>query len=138
MNIKTVLIFGVFDGIHDGHRNFIDQAIKYGTKLVAVVARDIEVSKLKNKTPTFDEVNRIKNLVEVTGIDQVFLGDLEQGTYNVLKEILPDVIFLGYDQQSLFNDINLNIKNGNLPKIEIVYGKSYKPEQYHSSILNDK
>ena len=37
---KTIAIFGVFDGIHDGHLFFIREAKKQGNRLVAIVARD--------------------------------------------------------------------------------------------------
>lgn len=136
MNSRTVTIFGVFDGIHDGHRAFISEAKALGDKLVAVVARDSEVEKLKGHLPTNDEVSRINMLLKVEDVDQVFLGDVEQGTYNIIKEINPSVIFLGYDQQSLFDNISAAISKGVLPQIELVYGKPHKPEIFKSSILN--
>lgn len=136
MNSKTVTIFGVFDGIHDGHHSFISEAKAHGDKLVAIVARDSEVEKLKGKTPVFDEATRIKNLLEIPEIDQVFLGDAEQGTYKTLKEIKPDTIFLGYDQQTLFDSISYAIKSGILPEVELIYGKPHKGDTLHSSILN--
>ncbi len=136
MNSKTVVIFGVFDGIHDGHRVFISEAKMQGDKLIAIVARDTEVNKLKGKLPIQDEVTRIKNLLEVPDIDQVFLGDLEQGTYNIVKEVKPDIIYLGYDQQVLFDSISKAINEGTLPNIALVYGKSHQPEIFKSSIIN--
>lgn len=136
MNSRTVTIFGVFDGIHDGHRAFIAEARAHGEKLVAIVARDFEVEKLKGKTPQLDEVTRIKNLLEVPDIDQVFLGDAEQGTYKTVQEIKPDTIFLGYDQQALFDSISEAIEKGILPDVELVYGKPHKGDTLHSSLLN--
>ena len=61
----TVAIFGVFDGIHEGHREFIRQAKSHGQELVAIVARDSIVEKLKNKMPINREANRIESLLEV-------------------------------------------------------------------------
>ncbi len=136
MNPKTVTIFGVFDGIHEGHREFIAQAKKEGERLVAVVARDEVVNALKGKLPLHNEADRIKALLEVPDIDLVFLGDPEEGTYNVVKEIKPDVIYLGYDQQALFDSMTKAMKDGVLPPIELIYGKAHKPEQFHSSILH--
>lgn len=136
MNPKTVTIFGVFDGIHEGHMAFIAEAKKEGERLVAVVARDSVVEKLKGKLPVRNEADRIKALLEVPNIDLVFLGDREEGTYNVLKEIKPDTIYLGYDQQGLFDSIKKAIEDGILPEINLIYGKAHKGDTHHSSLLN--
>ncbi len=133
---KTVVIFGVFDGIHEGHLAFIDEAKKEGNHLVAIVARDEIVKELKGKLPQHNEVERIKTLLEVEGIDLVLLGDPKIGTYNILKEVKPDVVFLGYDQKPLYENLTQTIKNGNFPDMEVIFGNPYKPEIFHSSILN--
>jgi len=36
---KRVMVFGVFDGLHEGHKSFLRQARKYGGELRAVVAQ---------------------------------------------------------------------------------------------------
>jgi FAD synthetase len=138
MTSKTVTIFGVFDGIHEGHWVFIEEAKKQGDRLVGIVARDSVVTDLKGKAPVHDEVSRIKNLLQIPEIDLVYLGDLEQGTYNIIKEIRPDVIYLGYDQKDLFTDLNSAMEKGILSKIDIVFGEPHKPEEFKSSILNKK
>ncbi len=136
MNPKTVIIFGVFDGIHDGHRAFIHEAKRHGEQLVAIVARDSVVEKMKGKLPVHSEADRIKALVNEAEIDLVYLGDQEEGTYKTLKELNPQVVFLGYDQQALFDSISMAMKDGLLPHMETLYGKAYEPELYHSSIIN--
>ncbi len=138
MNSKKILIFGVFDGIHEGHLSFIAEAKKLGDHLVAIVARDSVVEKLKGKIPCETEVERIENLLKVPEIDLVLLGDAELGTYNVLKEVRPDIIFLGYDQKDLEKDLNKKIKSGYLEKMEIVGGTPHKEEEMHSSIIKKK
>jgi len=134
---KTVAIFGVFDGVHDGHTFFIKQAKKQGNHLVAIVARDEMVKNLKGKYPKYNEVERINNLLKISDVDLVLLGDPQIETYNTLREINPDVVYLGYDQKELLNNINKFIKIGNLTKMEIVIGEPHKPELFHSSILNN-
>lgn len=136
MNSKKILIFGVFDGIHDGHRYFINQAKTHGDHLVAIVARDSVVEEIKGKLPEETEVDRIEGLLKIPEIDLVLLGDPDIGTYNVLKEVRPDVIFLGYDQTALEKDINSKIKKGDLKRIKIIIGSSYKGDKLHSSIIN--
>lgn len=136
MPTKTVTIFGVFDGIHDGHKFFIHEAKKQGDRLVAIVARDSIVSSLKNKLPVNNEVERINALLKIEDIDIVLLGDASCGSYKVLQEVNPDVIYLGYDQQKLHDDIQKAIKNKIIKGSKLMYGESYKPEIFHSSILN--
>ena len=138
MNSKKILIFGVFDGIHEGHLSFINEAKKHGNQLVAVVARDTIIEKIKGKKPKFNEVERIKNLLEVYDIDLVLLGDPQTETYNVLKEVNPDIIFLGYDQHALHENLLEKIKSGYLNNIELIIGSPHKPDTHHSSILNKK
>ena len=137
MNPKTVVIFGVFDGIHEGHRSFIEEARSHGEQLVAIVARDSVVEGLKGKLPVKNETERIKSLLEVPEIDLVLLGDVEEGTYKTLREVNPQVTFLGYDQQALFVSIKEAIKEGKLADLEIIYGKPHQPEVFKSSIIND-
>lgn len=133
---KTVVIFGVFDGIHEGHLYFIKEAKEQGNRLVVIVARDEVAKELKGRIPKHNEVERINALLEVSDVDLVLLGDREMETYNTLKEVSPGIVFLGYDQKALFDSINKMMKTGYLPKIEVIQGEPYKPEIFHSSILN--
>jgi len=135
---KTVVIFGVFDGIHDGHSSFIKDAKKQGNHLVAIVARDSVVKELKGQLPEYNEAERINALLKVPDIDLVLLGDIELGTYNILKEVNPNVVYLGYDQKELYENLNKVIKNKKLPPMKILQGKPHNPEIFHSSILNNK
>jgi FAD synthetase len=133
---RTVVIFGVFDGIHEGHLYLIKEAKKQGNRLVAIVARDEIVKELKGRVPKNNEVERINELLKVGDIDLVLLGDPQMETYNTLKEVSPSVVFLGYDQKALFDSINKMMKKGSLPKMEVIQGEPYKPEIFHSSIMN--
>jgi FAD synthetase len=138
MNSKKILIFGVFDGIHEGHLSFINNAKKIGDHLIAIIARDSIVKGLKGELPKYNEVERIEAILEIPEIDRVLLGDPELSTYNILKEVRPDVVFLGYDQQALFEDLKKKIKNGDLKEMEIIIDHPYKPDEFHSSILKKK
>ena len=46
---KKVMVFGTFDGIHDGHRHFLREAKKQGEELIVAVSKDEVVQKLKNR-----------------------------------------------------------------------------------------
>lgn len=138
MNSKKILIFGVFDGIHEGHMSLINEAKKKGSNIVVVIARDEVVERLKGKSPKYNEIERINSLLELEDIDQVFLGDKEEGSYRILKEINPDEVLLGYDQQPIFESLNKAIKEGALSDLKISFAEAFKEDELHSSILNKK
>ncbi len=94
-------VFGIFDGIHAGHRDFLQQARAYGGELFAIVGRDESVVRLKSKTPTYPEKTRLELVAREEWVSDVFLGDEEQSSSRVLGEISSDVICFGYDQPAL-------------------------------------
>ncbi len=104
------MVFGVFDGLHDGHRFFLREAKKRGGELIAVVARDAVVWLLKNKTPRHEEKVRVRAIRESGLADRVVLGDQKQGTYAVIRRWKPDIICLGYDQHALVASIRMYIR----------------------------
>jgi FAD synthetase len=46
-----VIAFGVFDGLHEGHRHFLREARKLGGRLTVAVAHDEAVVMLKGRRP---------------------------------------------------------------------------------------
>ncbi len=132
--MKKILIFGTFDGLHEGHLNLFKQAKDYGDYLIVVVARDKNVLKIKNHLPERNEEERLKDLQNCELIDEALLGD-EIDPYKRISEIRPDVICLGYDQIKFTDKLEEKLKSFNL-KTEIYRLKSYFPEKFHSSILN--
>ena len=38
--MKTVMVFGVFDGVSDSDRHVFTEALEFGDEVIAVVARD--------------------------------------------------------------------------------------------------
>ncbi len=133
---KTGVVFGVFDQLHDGHRDFLRQASELADECVTIVARDSAVLALKNKKPQEGEETRLQSVKVVAGVADAVLGDSEQGAYTVLKNLKPDVILLGYDQDWLERDLKEKMLAGALTAISLVRLNAYKPEQFHTSILS--
>ena len=131
--MTKVLIAGTFDIIHPGHINLIKQAKALGDFLVVIIARDVNVEKMKGYKPYFKEEERLKNLSQLparqlaAGMaggsllsqnDKVLLGDLYD-PYKIIKEEKPDIIALGYDQQTYVNGLHDLVVNSDLSfKIE--------------------
>lgn len=137
------MVFGVFDGIHEGHKAFFREAKTHGDYLIAVVAQDYIVERLKGKRPMIDMAQRFADLEALDGVDEVEVGDHELGVYDVVIKHEPNVIALGYDQQSLKKDLEAWLKGFDpLDKLraswkpEIVMLSAHEPNKYHSSLLN--
>lgn len=138
MHKKLVMIFGTFDRIHPGHKYMFKEAGRYGKKLIAVVARDSVVRRLKNKNPIESERERMRVVRRMPGIFRVVLGDKKEGEYLVIRKYMPDIICLGYDQKALKADLMRRMRSGKVSKIRLMALSAYKPQKYHSSIVAKK
>jgi cytidyltransferase-like protein len=102
--MKRVIVFGIFDGVHEGHRFLFEQAREHGDHLTAVVGRDIFAWDFKHKEPARKEQERLKIVASEPLVDEAVLSDEVPSTYGVVRELRPDAICLGYDQDALERD----------------------------------
>jgi FAD synthetase len=133
---KKVLVFGTFDGLHSGHLNFFRQAKKYGSLLHAVVAKDATVRRVKGCLPLRNEKKRLAGLKENVLVDKALLG-FAGNPYRIIEKIKPDVIVLGYDQESFTKNLPKALKEMG-SGAQIYRAKSYKPEKFHSRIIDKR
>ncbi len=133
--MKKILLFGVFDGIHDGHRSLFRQAKDHGDYLVVAAAQDHIVRQLKGKFPQRNIVQRIAALEAERLVDEVVPGDDMLGAYDIVLVHRPDVIAFGYDQSALRNDLE-NALPMFWKKMEFVTLEPHKPKEQHSSLLS--
>jgi FAD synthetase len=87
---------GVFDLLHPGHLYFLREARKLGDELWVVVARDSTARRFKHE-PIMPEASRVQMVEALKPVDRAVLGH-EGNIYEILDEIRPDVIALGFDQ----------------------------------------
>ncbi len=132
--MKKVLVFGVFDGVHEGHRALFREAKRHGDHLVLAVARDGVIEKLKRRAPDKDLAARIAMLEKELFVDEAVPGDEVLGGYGVIKAHRPEVVALGYDQSALKED--LESKKAMFDwDFEILVMQPHEPEKYHNSLL---
>ena len=92
-----VMATGVFDLLHNGHVQFLTEARRLGDELVVVVARDSTARKFKHE-PITTESSRVQLVAALKPVDRAILGHEGGSIYDILEEIRPDIIALGFDQ----------------------------------------
>lgn len=132
-----VLIAGTFDLLHPGHLNLFKQAKKLGDFLIAVVATDKNVLKLKNAPAYYGQEQRRQNLEKINLIDQALIGS-ENDPYQVIFKEKPDVILLGYDQRFFVDGLMEKIKSGGINwPLKIEHARPFKEDIFKSSKIRN-
>jgi len=94
---KIVLAGGVFDIIHPGHINTLNDAKKLGDVLVVVVATDKTAIKMKRRKPLHNAKLRHELVSSLIMVDLCIVGD-EEDIFKTVDLVKPQIIVLGYDQ----------------------------------------
>ena len=129
--MAKVMCAGTFDTIHPGHLYFLSEAKKYGDKLIVVVARDKTSERIKGKKPMHTERERLEQIRTLEIVDEAVLGR-HGNIFEIVEEIKPNVICLGYDQKVLKQELEDELKKRNI-KCDVVRIDSYMPNVYKSS-----
>lgn len=101
--MRKVMVFGSFDPLHDGHRSLFRQARRFGDFLTVVVARDSSIRRIKQREPQTDEERRRAIIEEEQLVDEAVLGRKDD-FFSIVHEHQPDVLVLGYDQETFTED----------------------------------
>ncbi len=135
---RTVLTFGTFDYIHPGHISYLHQARNYWDALVTIISLDKTVKTIKWDIPDHSADDRLLWIQQI-GIQnhtvQLWSGE---NVYQCLHDRKPDVICLGYDQNSFDAWIIKYCSRSNLNLPIIIRLDSYKEDVYKSSIIKKK
>jgi len=118
-----VMATGTFDLLHLGHIYFLKEAEKLGDKLAVVVATDSTVRRLKHEPVNTEEI-RLNLIKELKVVDEAYLGH-EDDMYEIVEEIKPDIITLGFDQVHDEDKIKSEMKKRNI-EVKIVRLSEYK------------
>jgi rfaE bifunctional protein nucleotidyltransferase chain/domain len=96
-NRKIVFTNGVFDIIHRGHVEYLNEAKKLGDVLIVGLNSDSSVKKIKGDSrPVNSENDRAFVLVNLKAVDYVVIFE-EDTPYTLIKSIVPDVLIKGGD-----------------------------------------
>jgi len=132
--LRIVLVGGVYDILHLGHLAALSEAKTYGDLLVVVIATDTTVETLKGRRPVFSEEDRRALVESLKPVDVAILGyeDVGMGYEEVIDEVKPDIIALGYDQESVARTVIELVERKKLD-IRIVRLSKFDREKYLSS-----
>ena len=130
-----MLATGVFDLLHLGHLKFLEESKGKGgprSKLVVVVARDKTVFRRKGKGPIVPEDQRRELVGALRVVDRAILGREEIDLLGILKEVKPDIVSVGYDQDEIRAAVAALIRKQGLP-IKVVRIRRFGPTGLYSS-----
>jgi FAD synthetase len=130
-----VLATGVFDILHLGHVRFLEESKRKGgprSKLVVVVARDKTVFRRKGKGPVIPEDQRRELVAALRVVDRAILGREEIDLLGILKEVKPDIVCVGYDQDEIRAAVTRLIRKQELP-IRVIRIRRFGPIGFNSS-----
>jgi len=133
--VKTVLASGAFDLVHFGHIRFLEEAKRAGgenARLIVVVARDKTIERLKGKKPVIPEDQRRAVVEALKPVDVALLGFEDLSIADVLEQLKPDVVAVGYDQAYVEEQVRSVIRERGL-NIEVVQIGRFGPSNLNSS-----
>ncbi len=132
---KIVFTNGVFDILHKGHVDYLNEAIKYGDYLVVGINSDSSVKRLGkgDDRPINSENDRSFIINNLKSVSETIIFE-EDTPLNLIKQIIPDVLVKGgdYDKNEtdcnnkkyiVGSDVVLN-NGGKIVTIDLTVGKS--------------
>lgn len=105
LGLKVVLTQGTFDMIHVGHGRYLMEAKKHGDLLIVGVDSDKKVKHRKGpERPVVPQEERLEMLTHLRYVDIVFLKELNDPKWGLIKTINPDILIATkqtYDKKQL-------------------------------------
>ena len=117
--MTKVMAVVIFDFLHACNLHYVEKSISLGEELVVVIAHDETVRKQKHEPVTGQDLRR--RMVEgLKPVDQAIVGN-PPGVpiFEILKQIDPDLIALGYDQKHSIDAIRKGLDNHGFENVEV-------------------
>ena len=130
-----MLATGVFDLLHLGHLRFLEESKRRGgprSRLVVIVAADKTVFRKKGKGPVIPGGQRRELVAALRVVDRAILGREEIDLLADLKEVKPDIVCVGYDQDEIRAAVTRLIRKQALP-IRVIRIRRFGPIGFNSS-----
>ncbi len=132
--LKIVFTGGVYDLIHRGHIETLNEAKSLGDILVVVIARDVTAQKWKRK-PINHEEDRRFIVQALKPVDIAILGH-PNDHIKTIERVEPDIVAIGADQHYDLEKLKGQLTRRGFPEIEIVRLKSEVEGLSTTSLIN--
>lgn len=94
---RTVFTNGVFDILHKGHFQLLQEAASLGDLLIVGINSDASVKRLKGDSRPINSIDkRVDQMLELPWVDDVHVFE-EDTPYDLIKRLKPDLIVKGGD-----------------------------------------
>ncbi|RMG24016.1 MAG: FAD synthase [Methanobacteriota archaeon] len=131
---KVIFTGGVYDLIHRGHIETLNEAKSLGDLLVVVIARD-ETAKRWKRAPINHEEDRRIIVENLKPVDIAVLGNKEDHL-KTIEWIKPDVIAIGADQHYDIEKLQKQLEGRGMKNIAIQRLKSDVEGLSTTSLIN--
>ncbi len=108
-----IIAAGKFDVLHAGHIKYLEDAKRLGgrrSELIVIIARDSTIEKSRGSPPVFPEDQRLIIVQSLKPVDKAILGYENTDKYQIIFDLKPDIIALGYDQPTNENELDKALK----------------------------
>ena len=123
--MTRVMAQGAFDVLHPGHLHYLSESAALGDELVVVLASDERVASRKDLY--MDEESRRDVVGALAVVDEAIVGN-EGDIYDVLDEVDPDVVTIGYDQDYDLEELRADLAERGYGDIDVVRIGAYDEE----------
>lgn len=135
--MKRVMVFGTFDGVHDGHRHLLREASVHGDTLIAVVARDEHVLELKGQVPARSLEERMELVSFESEVAEVVPANEVLSDFSVILAHQASVLVFGFDQDELMEEVHAWLQDQSR-RLTVVQASAYVPEMYSASFSDER
>ena len=104
--MSIVITFGTFDLLHIGHINILKKCKTYGDKLIVGVSSDKLNYEKKERSPIYNEKDRMEIIKSLKFVDEVFLEESLELKKEYIKRYNADIFIIGNDWEGKFDDLN--------------------------------
>jgi glycerol-3-phosphate cytidylyltransferase len=101
--MKKIITFGTFDVLHIGHIRILQRARALGDYLVVGISTDALNYSKKQKSPIYNENERLEIISAIIGVDEVFLEHSLELKEQYITEHAADVLVMGDDWAGRFD-----------------------------------
>ena len=130
---RIVFTNGCFDIIHRGHIEYLAQAASYADIMIVGLNTDKSIKKIKGENrPINNELSRAITIASLQFVNFVIMFN-EETPYNLISEIVPDVLIKGsdYNKKDIVGYDIVKNNGGEIVTIDIIKG-------YSTTLIIDK